>query len=130
MTHAPRFRRRLPTLFGLGCMVAALAACDGARPRTPDEVHAALLRKLPATLHDREGWARDVQAAFAALEIEPSDANLCAALAVVEQESTYRADPPVPGLGRIALAEIKRRAAARHVPAFAVDAALAERERP
>ena len=127
MTHAPRFRRRLPTLFGLGCLLAALAACDGARPRTPDEVHAALLRKLPATLHDREGWARDVQAAFAALEIEPSDANLCAALAVVEQESTYRADPPVPGLGRIALAEIKRRAAARHVPAFAVDAALALR---
>jgi hypothetical protein len=45
-------------------------------------------------------------------------------LAVVEQESTYRADPPVPGLGGIAIAEIKRRAAAKHVPEFAIDAAL------
>lgn len=124
MTPAHRLRPRLPALLGLAALVLALAACEGARPRTPDEVHAALLRKLPATLHDREGWARDVQAAFAALELEPSDAHLCAALAVVEQESTYRADPPVPGLGGIALAEIKRRAAARHVPEFAVDAAL------
>ncbi|GAA4869431.1 DUF1615 domain-containing protein [Luteimonas vadosa] len=102
----------------------SLAGCERHRARSAEEVNASLLRKLPPRLEDRNGWARDVQAAFAALRVEPSDTNLCAALAVVEQESTYRADPQVPDLGRIAVAEIKRRAAARHIPAFVVDAAL------
>lgn len=103
----------------LACL---LAACD-AGP-SPEDVHARLMRKLPPTVEDRAGWARDIQAAFAAQDLDPDDANLCAVLAVVEQESTYRADPPVPGLGRIARAEIDRRAARAHVPGLAVDAAL------
>jgi len=45
-------------------------------------------------------------------------------LAVVEQESTYRADPAVPGLGRIARDEIDRRADRAGVPKLLVDAAL------
>jgi hypothetical protein len=103
----------------------ALAGCGWLdEARSPEQVRAALLRKLPATLPDRDGWASDIQTAFGAQGLDPSDANLCAVLAVVEQESTYRADPPVPNLGAIAIGEIKRRAAARHVPEFAVDAAL------
>jgi len=121
MTPVPR-RHRIP-LFALCLGIACLAACESPR-RTPEQVHADLLRRLPATLRDRDGWARDIQAAFRAQDLEPGTANLCAVLAVVEQESTYRADPPVPGLGGIAIAEIRRRAAAKHVPAFAVDAAL------
>ena len=91
---------------------------------TPEQVRATLLRKLPATLHEREAWASDIQTAFTALKLEPSESNLCSVLAVIEQESTYRADPPVADLGNIAIGEIKRRAAARKVPEFAVDAAL------
>lgn len=90
----------------------------------PEQVQAELLRKLPATLHDREGWARDIQTAFASLGLAPTTQNLCAALAVIEQESTYRVDPPVPGLAKIARAEIDRRAQRMHVPDFLVDAAL------
>ncbi len=82
------------------------------------------MRLLPAGLPDREGWARDIQSAFASLDIEPSDSNLCAALAVTEQESTFTPDPPVPGLAKIALAEIERRAARFHVPRFLVRRAL------
>src|SRR6187549_286341 len=121
MTHVPR-RHRIPSLLAACLAIAGLSACES--QRTPEQVHAELLRKLPATLHDRQDWARDIQAAFTAQELEPSTANLCAVLAVVEQESTYRADPPVPGLGGIAIGEIKRRAAAKHVPEFAIDAAL------
>ena len=121
MTPATR-RHRIPALLGLCIGIAGLTACEA--QRTPEQVHAELLRKLPATLHDRDGWARDIQTAFTAQDLDPSTSNLCAVLAVVEQESTYRADPPVPGLGGIAIAEIKHRAAAKHVPEFAIDAAL------
>jgi hypothetical protein len=99
-----------------------LAGC--APQRTPEDVRAELLRKLPVSLADRDGWARDIQAAFAAQDLEPSSDNLCAALAVVEQESTYRVDPPVPGLAGIARREIDRRAAALHLPELVVDSAL------
>jgi hypothetical protein len=119
---------RLTGWLAAAALCLAIACLGACRPqRTPAQVHAELLRKLPATLHDREGWARDIQTAFAAQRLEPSTSNLCAVLAVVEQESGYRADPPVPGLGGIAIAEIRRRAAEKHVPGFVVDAALALR---
>ena len=109
----------------LSILVAAsllLAACEQ-RP-TPGEVRAELARRIPRSVPDRAGWARDIQVALATQEIEPSVSNLCAVLAVIEQESTYRADPPVPGLPKIARGEIDRRAARLHVPAFMVEAAL------
>lgn len=121
MTHLPR-RHRTLALLALCLGIACLSACEA--PRTPEQVRAELLRKLPATLHDRDGWARDIQAAFAAQDLEPSTSNLCAVLAVVEQESTYRADPPVPGLPAIARAEIDRRAEKLRLPKFMVEAAL------
>jgi hypothetical protein len=107
---------------------ALLASCASPPPSRPSrpaaEVHAQLVSLLPATLADREGWATDIQAAFHHLELPPSSENLCAALAVTEQESTYTVDPEVPNLARIARAEIDRRAAARHVPKLVVSAAL------
>jgi hypothetical protein len=102
-----------------------LAACTPTpRPRTPEQVRAQIVRLMPARVPDRAGWAADIQAAFAALKLEPSDENLCATLAVTAQESTFVADPEVPRLGAIAVGEIERRAAARHVPKFLVRAAL------
>jgi hypothetical protein len=63
-------------------------------------------------------------AAFAALGLEPSRENLCAALAVTEQESTFRADPPVANLPKIAWEEIDRRAERLGIPRLLVRAAL------
>jgi hypothetical protein len=93
-------------------------------PPSPAQVRAQIVRLLPATLADRKGWATDIQAAFAALEIRPVVPNLCATLAVIEQESGFDADPVVPGLARIARAEIDRRAERLNVPQFVVRAAL------
>lgn len=106
-----------------------LAGCasgpDSRAPyRSPAEIRAEIVRRMPAGTPDREGWAADIQVAFTAQGIEPSSSNLCAALAVTQQESTFQANPPVPGLARIAREEIDRRAAAVHVPGFLVDAAL------
>ncbi len=62
--------------------------------------------------------------AFQAQGIAPSKGNLCAVLAVTEQESTFNADPQVPNLGHIAREEIDRRAARLHIPRLLVDGAL------
>lgn len=103
-----------------------LAGCfERARRPTPVEVRKQVMRLLPAYVKDKPGWAADIQIAFEALDLEPSNENLCAALAVTEQESSFQADPEVPGLGRIALAEIERRAAGLHVPRLALHGALA-----
>ncbi|KXK69796.1 lipoprotein, partial [Pseudomonas monteilii] len=108
--------------------LALLQGCAGRREDAPEtdpaKVRAQLLRLLPAQAKDRDGWARDIQVAFEAQRIAPSKSNLCAVLAVTEQESTFNADPQVPNLGRIAREEIDRRAARLHIPKLLVDGAL------
>jgi hypothetical protein len=106
-----------------------LAGCAGQRskepaPRPPDEVRAEIVRLLPAKTVDRQGWATDIYAAFAAQNIAPTTQNLCSVLAVTEQESTFQVDPVVPGLGKIARDEIGRRAASAHIPGLLVSGAL------
>ncbi|HET9668324.1 MAG TPA: DUF1615 family protein, partial [Casimicrobiaceae bacterium] len=92
---------------------------------TVAEGRALVDRLLPASLADREGWATDIHAAFAALGLPETRDNVCAAIAIAEQESGLRVDPPVPGLARIARKEIDARRERAGVPAFVLDAALA-----
>lgn len=105
-----------------------LAGCTTKTPtapvQRPADVKAQLVRLMPANTADRQGWATDITAAFAAQGIEPSDQNLCSVLAVTEQESTFQANPPVPGLPKIAWKEIDRRADQLHIPNFLVHTAL------
>ncbi len=118
----------LQTLFWLPCLL--LAGCVSAPPvpsRPAADVRSEIVQRMPARVTDREGWAADIQSAFAAQRIAPNTENICAVLAVIEQESGYVADPPVANLPKIARGEIDRRAAALHVPKFLVDAALAIR---
>ncbi|HSR65839.1 MAG TPA: DUF1615 domain-containing protein, partial [Xanthomonadaceae bacterium] len=118
---APRGLRAL----AFAACLAGLAACaPSPAPPRPEEVRARIVRLLPARTPDRAGWAADIQAAFAAMDIAPSRENLCATLAVAGQESNFVVDPPVPGLGGIALAELERRAGGHGVPALLVRAAL------
>lgn len=116
----------------LAAMLAAwLAGCAGPPPAPeppplrPAEARALVLRALPAQTADAAGWATDVYAALASLDIPATPQTLCAALAVAEQESGFRADPAVPGLGAIARREIDRRAEAAGIPLALVHAALA-----
>ena len=107
--------------------VLLIAGCATApRPAgpPPQVVRDEVARRIPATVDDRTGWAADIQTAFAAQDIDPMAENICAVLAVVAQESGYKADPPVANLPTIARREIERRAAEVHVPGFMVGAAL------
>jgi hypothetical protein len=105
-----------------------LASCATREPGPetikPDLVPAQIVRLLPASVADRTGWSADLYAAFSTLGIPPSPQNLCAVLAITEQESSFQADPVVPGLPQIAWQEIDARADRAGVPKFAVHAAL------
>ena len=107
-------------------LAVVLGGCRdaGPEPPSPAEVRARIVKLLPVAIPDRAGWATDIYAALAALEIAPSKENVCSVLAVTEQESTFNPDPPVPGLGGIAVAEIEKRAERLGVPALVVRGAL------
>jgi hypothetical protein len=118
-----------PLRFALAiATLAFIAGCttQGTRrpARKPADVRAEIVRLLPPSTDDRAGWAADIATALDALDIEPDTSNLCATLAVIGQESGYASDPAVPNLGRIARAEIDRRAAEHDVPQLLVRAAL------
>ena len=80
----------------------------------------------PNVGRDRAGWAADIANAFGALRLVPSAENVCAAMAIIEQESSFQADPEVPGLARIAWKEIDARRESHHIPKVALDAALSK----
>jgi hypothetical protein len=129
---------RATTCCAIATALVVLAGC-GTLERAPDPLPperriaperrvlkspAQIARLIPARVSDRSGWAEDIQAALAALEIEPNGQNVCAVLAVLEQESDFRVDPAVPGLPRIARVEIEKRREQAGVPKFMVEAAL------
>lgn len=120
-------RRALPV-----AAVAMLAACASIEapapayaPITAAEGRARVARLLPDGIADRSGWATDLYAAIAALDIPPTPENICAVIAVTQQESTFRVDPSIPGLPAIAKREIERRRERAGVPRLVLDAALA-----
>lgn len=114
-----------------GLVAALLAGCAGdiTRPEAPkltaEQGRARTAKLLPRSVTDRTGWATDIYAAFASLDIEPSVENLCAAIAVIEQESTFQADPAVPNLSAIAWKEIERQREKLGIPSLVLRAALA-----
>ncbi len=129
MTTTTRAAGRQPLLavaFAVAMAGCATQESDVIRPNAlrPDEVRALIVRLLPPSTADRAGWATDIYAAFATLEIAPTPEAVCAVLAVTEQESTFRADPSVPGLAAIAWQEIDKQADRTGVPRFAVRTAL------
>lgn len=121
-------RRVKKTLLPLAGILMLLAGCSTQKAplggKKPQDVRADIVSRLPAKVADKQGWAQDITTAFSTQKIEPSAENICAVIAVTEQESNFNANAPVPGLGKIAWKEIDRRAGEVHVPAFLVHTAL------
>ena len=79
---------------------------------------------LPARLADRRGWAEDMYAALSALRVEPTAENVCAVIAIIEQESSFRVDPSIPGLPELARRELDKRRERAGVPKVVAESAL------
>ncbi|RXZ45558.1 DUF1615 domain-containing protein [Crenobacter cavernae] len=88
------------------------------------EGRALLARLMPTGIADRKGWTEDILDAFTGLRLPYSPENFCAAIAVIEQESSWQADPSVPGLPRIVWGKIEEKADRYHLPMVAVKTAL------
>ncbi|MFA6920868.1 MAG: DUF1615 domain-containing protein [Gallionella sp.] len=93
------------------------------------DVHELVSKLLPGALKDKEGWAGDLQSAYKALQIQPTASNFCAAIAVIEQESSFQADPVVPGLPAIIRREIDQRRDKYNIPQTVIDWMLAANSR-
>jgi hypothetical protein len=79
---------------------------------------------LPPRLAERQGWAEDMHAAMSALGIDPTAENVCAVIAITEQESSFRVDAAIPGLPELARRELDKRRERAGVPKLVADSAL------
>jgi Protein of unknown function (DUF1615) len=110
-------------------ILLTLGGCAGEKPEpTPAlntaDAKALIEQSLPPSASDKPGWTADMYAAFTVLTVTPTHENVCAVIAVIEQESGFRVDPVVPGLGAIARKEIESRATRAHVPLMIVNGVL------
>ncbi|MEN0068295.1 MAG: DUF1615 family protein [Myxococcota bacterium] len=76
-------------------------------PEDPGLSGATIAKYIPDNIAERDGWAADVGEALRAASLPVDESHVCQVLAIVEQESTYRADPSVPNLGKIAREEME-----------------------
>ena len=105
--------------------VLLLGGCAGPRLQmTAGEARALIATYLPAAVADKEGWAADIHTPMSVLQIPFTADNICAIVAVTEQESGFRVDPPIPNLSKVAWEEIERQREKLGIPKFALDAAL------
>ncbi|MBX9299357.1 DUF1615 domain-containing protein [Chromobacterium vaccinii] len=94
------------------------------QPKPLPASRAFIVAAVPSNARDRQGWIADIDAAFRHLQIPATADNACALAAVIEQESSWQADPVVPGLPKIVWGKIEERAHRYLVPLTVVKGAL------
>lgn len=118
--EAPKPPRTKPAAPGKPATAQPVAAVDD---------YGIVAKLLPDRLKDKEGWEDDLQSAFRSLQIRPTPENYCAVIAVIEQESSFQADPVVPGLPGIIQREIEQRREKYGIPQTVIDWMLAASSR-
>jgi hypothetical protein len=111
--------------FALAALLAGCASDRASGPKISEaDAHTLIERSLPGSVSDKPGWTDDIYAAFTTQQIEPTQENVCAVVAVIEQESGFHVNSVVPGLPSIAWKEIHTRADHSLVPWMLVRSAL------
>jgi hypothetical protein len=109
-------------VFFAGC--ASERSPENGAGTSPEEARGSIEHSLPAGVSDRAGWVNDIYSGFTVQGLQPTRQNVCAVVAVIEQESNFHVNPVVPGLGSKAWKEIDTRADHAGVPRMLVHAAL------
>ncbi len=97
--------------------LALLLGCQTALAQSPElsiGETTKLIQKARSSTQDPRGWAIDLLDVLRSENVAQSRENICAAIAIIDQESNFVADPAVAGLG--ALAETALRTKADRVP--------------
>lgn len=98
--------RRVTVLLAVGW----LGACGGQRGAERQEVEVPSFARLtaedvakliPSSVEKRQAWAKDVVSVLEELDQGTAPATVCQVLAIIEQESGYKANPVVPGLAKL-----------------------------
>ncbi len=69
---------------------------------------ASLIRRAEK-ISDTQGWAADMHDVLRQHDLERSRENICAAIAIIDQESGFVADPAVPGLGKLSESALREK---------------------
>ena len=107
LPHASKARqglsKLLPFLLGaaLACWPMQTGRAEAQTTLGRGEVTALILAVEPG-VKDAAGWAEDILTNLASLKIPQTEENVCAVIAVVDQESGFVANPAIPKLGAIA----------------------------
>jgi hypothetical protein len=113
---------------GTAVLVASCASGGppvfGATEPGPDQTRAMIAHSIPPNVPDRAGWVTDIYSGFTVQGLVPTHENVCAVVAVIEQESNFQVNPVVPGLGAIAWKEIDNRAERAGLPRMIVHGAM------
>ncbi len=88
------------------------------------EIRAMVTRLIPVTVRDRSGWADDLHDAVSRLDLPHAPPVYCAAIAIIEQESSFQADPVVPDLPAIVWRELEQRGGKYGIPRLLLSAAM------
>ena len=88
------------------------------------DVKALISRLLPSGIRDRSGWTSDLYTAFQSLGLPHAAPVYCTVIAVIEQESSFQADPVVPGLNTIVWNELEARGKRFGIPRLVIEAAM------
>lgn len=84
-------------------VVMAASACTQKPPEVQTLKTDEIAKILPSHVKDKMGWSADMAQVFDELSIAKTTQNICTAVAIIDQESNFNADPAVPNLGQSSL---------------------------
>jgi hypothetical protein len=102
---------RIGLLAALSGALAAQAAASnvGLEVRLSEKQVMRLIADAEPGAVDKAGWAHDLRGALQAHRLPRMKENVCAMIAVVDQESGFVANPQVPHIGKIAYQAMLRK---------------------
>ena len=103
-------------LSALLCVTAVLSACDQLPSAdntpaviAPEATFAKMIQKTHALREaDAKAWVDDILSSLDDVKMARTNESMCAVMAVIEQESGYKEDPPVAGLSTLLANKIKK----------------------